>query len=406
MPKLLKVVYTFLLLIILVVIISCEKKDENEQPVVVKVEPTGLPQIAIDTENSTPITSKINYVNAKIVVEGGTTFPSFSGNGQIRGRGNTTWQYPKKPYRFKLDKESSILGLSTEKDWVLLANYLDGTHMLNAVAMKIGQLLEMPFTNHIIPVDVTLNGKYQGCYMLTEQIEVKTNRVNVGKDGVSLLLDTNYDDEWKFRSAKYNLPVMIKYPELTNQAQISSIKAQFEELESLVARSDFPNNNYLDYFDADAMANYFIAYLLTCNEEINHPKSTYLYKTQTGKFTMGPIWDFDWAFSYEESRIHFKNPNRPLFWNRSSIGTNFFSRIISDPKIKEKIKQKWAVFKENKFPEISIFIDDYSSKIAKARKKDYELWRQGNTDFPGDVTNLKQWFTNRSLYVNDYIKSL
>lgn len=391
---------------ILVVIISCEKKSENEQPVVVKVEPTGLPQIMIDTEAGTPITSKTSYVTARISIDGGSNFANFSGKGQIRGRGNTTWLYPKKPYRIKLDSETSLLGLAAEKDWVLLANYLDGSHMLNAVAMKIGQLLEMPFTNHIIPVEVALNGKYQGCYMLTEQIEVKTNRVNIGKDGLLLLLDTNYDDEWKFRSSAFNLPVMIKNPELTNQSQVLPIKSQFEQLEALIARSDFPNNNYLDYFDADAMANYFIVYLLTCNEEINHPKSTYIYKSPTGKFTMGPIWDFDWAFSYEESRIHFKNPNRPLFWNGSALGTKFFSRIISDPKIKERIKQKWMLFKENKFPELSIFVDEYSTKIAKARKKDYELWKRGNLDFSLEVTSLKQWLNNRSTYMNEYIKSL
>lgn len=84
----------------------------------------------------------------------------YEGTTQIRGRGNSTWEMPKKPYRLKLDKKSVILGLGEERDWILLANYIDPTLMLNAVAFKIGQLLELPFTNHAIPVDLYLNGEY------------------------------------------------------------------------------------------------------------------------------------------------------------------------------------------------------------------------------------------------------
>lgn len=53
---------------------------------------------------------------------------------------------PKKPYRLKLDKKTSILGLPEAKNRVLLANFQDYTLMTNAVAMKIGQLLGLPFT--------------------------------------------------------------------------------------------------------------------------------------------------------------------------------------------------------------------------------------------------------------------
>ena len=61
-------------------------------------------------------------------------------------------------------------------------NHLDPTLMLNSVAFKIGRLLELPFTNHAIPVDVVLNGIYKGSYLLTEQIEVKENRVDLDEN--------------------------------------------------------------------------------------------------------------------------------------------------------------------------------------------------------------------------------
>ena len=403
--------FLILLGICILSFMQCRKKDSVvENPPIETTKPTfntdSIPQIDIVTSSGAPINSNQTYVPATISINGKKIYPDFKGTAQIRGRGNTTWTLPKKPYRFKLDIKASLFGLAAEKDWVLLANYLDGMHILNAVAMKTGKLLDMPFTNNIIPVELTLNGQYQGFYMFTEQIEVKTNRVNVGDDGILLDLDKNYDETWKFKSAAFQLPVMVKYPELIDQKEIIPIKTQFEQLESLIADATFPNNNYLDYFDGEAYANYLIAYMLTDNEEINHPKSTYIYKTNTGKYTMGPIWDFDWAFAYEGSLSHFISSNRPLFWSSPSEGTRFFSKILTDPKIKTLVKQKWAAFKTNKFKELLTFVDEYSTLIEGARNKDYQKWKRGRSNFKNDVTTLKSWLENRVSYMDGFMGKL
>ena len=366
----------------------------------------NLPQVNIVTNGGAAITSKDIYVKADISINGQGIYSDFTGTAQIRGRGNTTWSYPKKPYKIKLDNKASLLGLAAEKDWILLANYLDGIHILNAVALKIGRLLNMPFTNNVVPVEVSLNGQYQGIYMLTEQIEVKTNRVNIGDDGTLLQMDSNFDDPWKFRSAGYQLPVMVMHPELTTSTQVTPIKTEFEKLEALVAQSDFPNNNYLDYIDSESVTNYLIAYMLTDNEEINHPKSTYIYKTKTGKWTMGPIWDFDWAFGYEGTQIHFNRADRPLFWSSSSVGTRFFSKMMTDPRIKALLKQKWTDFKNNKFNELYTYIDDYAFTIEGARNRDYQKWKRGSGNFKNDISNLKNWLQNRVNYMNSFIGGL
>ena len=36
----------------------------------------------------------------------------------IKGRGNSTWRNPKKPYKIKLDEEADIFGLGANKHWV------------------------------------------------------------------------------------------------------------------------------------------------------------------------------------------------------------------------------------------------------------------------------------------------
>ncbi|AEE53573.1 CotH kinase family protein [Haliscomenobacter hydrossis] len=394
-------------LVLLISFSGCKKKADE---LVVTPDPpkdkTFLPRLDIATTGNVQINSTDTYVTATISIDGLGVFDNYKGSAQIRGRGNSTWNFPKKPYKFKLDQNAGLLGMAAEKDWVLLANYLDGTHMLNAVAMKTGQLLSMPFTNHIEPVEVYLNGQYQGLYMLTEQIEVKKNRVNVGDNGVLVQLEQYYDEEWKFRSAGYRLPVMVMHPELTNAEELVPIKAQFEQMEATVARSDFPNNNFLDFIDAESVANYFLVNMLTDNRELNHPKSTFLHKTKTGKWTMGPIWDFDWAYSYEKTQRHFSNFDQPMLWSPPSDGTRFFSRLMAAPAVKAAMKQKWADFKTQKLPELLAYVDNYAVIIEDARARDYQKWKRGNLDFKNDVVTLKLWLQNRAGYMDGFIKGL
>jgi len=381
---------------------SCTK-DEPITVTVPKVEEdVNLAQINFDTNGGVPIVSKDDYVAGVLTVYGQSEYNDLIIDAEIRGRGNSTWTYPKKPYKIKLSSDASILGIAPEKDWVLLANYIDGTHLLNAVGMKIGQLMEMPFTNTIVPVEVTINNEYLGLYMLTEQVEVKTNRVNVGDDGLLLNLDTNYDEEWQFKSDAYDLPVTIKYPKTMDADKLTAIKSEFELLEALVAHEDFPNNEYLDYIDDVSIAKYLIVYMLTGNEEINHPKSTYIHKTSTGKFTMGPIWDFDWGFAYEGSFQHFSSFDRPLFWPSStSAGTPFFSRLMSDPKIEALIKEHWGVFKADHLSELMHYIDEYAFSTQEAKARDFALWMHDDKE----VGALKRWLEHRVSYMDGFINS-
>jgi hypothetical protein len=402
LPKWVFFTYAF---IFLISFLGCKNKAEEIVPTPpILPQKKNLPQLDIVTTGNAPINSTDDYVAATIAIDGAGVFDDYKGTAQIRGRGNSTWNLPKKPYKFKLDEKGGLLDMASEKDWVLLANYLDGTHLLNAVAMQAGQLIGLPFTNHIEPVELSLNGQYQGLYMLTEQIEVKNKRINIGDEGILLQLEQYYDEAWKFRSAAYRLPVMVMHPELNNAADLLPIKMQFEQLEALVARADFPNNNFLDWLDAESVANYFLVYMLTDNRELNHPKSTFLYKTKTGKWTLGPIWDFDWAYAYQGTQRHFSNFDKPLFWSPPSDGTRFFSQLMSAPAVRTLMKQKWAAFKTQKLPELLTFVDTYAARIETARARDYQKWKRGNTDFKSDVLTLKSWLQNRAGFMDGVMK--
>ena len=142
-----------------------------------------LPVVYINTEGGQAITSKEKYIDAEMVVQGNETYNSkttklYSGATEIRGRGNSTWGQPKKPYRLKLDKKTDLLGMGKSKHWVLLANYLDESLQRNALAYNLSGAMGMEQMSTVF-VDVVLNGDYVGNYQLCENIRVDPTRVDI-----------------------------------------------------------------------------------------------------------------------------------------------------------------------------------------------------------------------------------
>ena len=140
--------------------------SSNNEVFVYKVEVNAskLPVVYINTPDSSPITSKEVWTeNSSITIINSDGSIGYSDNQlQIRGRGNSTWGYPKKPYALKLSSKTSVLGMPKHKRWVLLANWLDRTLMRNDVAFQISRQTGLAWTPRGQFVELVLNGKHLG----------------------------------------------------------------------------------------------------------------------------------------------------------------------------------------------------------------------------------------------------
>lgn len=369
---------------------------------------SAIPELTITTTDPSiaEIPSKDYYLEGTLAVNGRGGYEDYTGKTEVKGRGNSTWGYPKKPYRLKLNKKAEICGLGKAKNYVLLANHLDPTLMLNSVAFKIGRLLELPFTNHAIPVDVVLNGIYKGSYLLTEQIEVKENRVDLDENNsVMWELDSYWDDEPKFKSTAFNLPVMVKDPDLTTE-QFEYWKKDFNAFTTQFAKEPLEGNSYVDMIDIESVAKFLITFNLVHNMEINHPKSVFLHKEGNGKYVMGPIWDFDWAYDYEGTSNHFGRYNTPLFSSSmNGVGTAFFQRFLQDSRVKAIYKRTWQDFKNNKLDALLQYVDDYAVMLKPSVERNSELW-ENTRSFDTKVKELKTWLRNRADYIDSEVSKL
>ena len=104
----------------------------------------------------------------------------FDGNlKQIKGRGNSTWGFAKKPYNIKLENSSDLLGMGKGKGWCLLANYADRSLLRNRIVYNLAEETGIPFTMDSRNIDLYINGDYMGSYLITEKIEIGKTRVNI-----------------------------------------------------------------------------------------------------------------------------------------------------------------------------------------------------------------------------------
>ncbi|MCR6640410.1 MAG: CotH kinase family protein [Sporocytophaga sp.] len=298
---------------------------------------TGLPLVYVNTDNIAPINSKDIYVNGQIIIYPNNESPKFSATMQIKGRGNSTWTMPKKPYKVKLANKASILGMPEDKEWVLLANYADKSLIRTSIALGLGQKARFAYTPNMQHVDLILNGIYQGTYLIGEQIKVSKGRVNIKElddadndeqsisGGYLLEIDARLDETYWFRTSK-DLPVTIKSPEDITPQQLEYISNYFKTTEDALYSSDFhTENGYIKYINPETFIDFYWINELFKNNDAQFYSSVYLYKDRNSKLNVGPLWDFD----ISAGNINYNGCDYPIgWWIRDS---KWIDRLFEDP---------------------------------------------------------------------------
>ena len=382
----------------------------------ISISNTGLPTVVINTPNEATIPPKTEdwLPGAKMIIYNADGSIDFDGETNIRGRGNTTWSYPKKPYALKLNSKSKILGMPKHKRWVLLANWMDRTMMRNHIAFKTSMATGLDWTPRGEFVEVILNGKHIGNYYLCEQIKIDSNRVNINEmestdiegdaitGGYLMELDTYFDEVNKFKSAIKQLPYMFKEPDedVLNTQQLTFMSSYIDKMESVLYDDvDFSSRKYTEYLDVDSFIDWWLTYELTGNWEPNHPKSCYMHKDKLGKLKAGPVWDFDfYTFVGGDS-----------FMISSAL---YYDRLFQDPQFKSRAKERWNLFKNN-FMTIPSYIASEAARLAASAELNIALWpldgestnQDEHLSFKDATEKMKNWYLHRIEWMDSQIST-
>jgi len=378
----------------------------------------NLPVLRITTDNSAPIVSKEDYIAAQMTLE--SNVPGAApviGGLQIRGRGNSTWGMPKKPYRLKLTDKQPLLGMPASKDWVLLANYSDKTLMRNSLAMDLGTKIGMTWTPRTAFVEVYLNGRYDGLYLLSENIKIAKDRVNIDQlaegdvaadkitGGYLLEVDFRQDGHTMF-SAIDQLPIVFQDPEAPAQAQEDYIKQYIDGFEAVLYSGDFANpvTGYAAYIDVDSFVRWFIVNEIFRNVDAQMWSSCWMYKPRGGKLHMGPLWDFDIA----AGNIDYNNAYETAgWWIRDAP---WISRLFEDPAFAARAREVWNEIKADQLPALFDSIPADAAVLQQAQLNNFQRWPILETyvwpnyripgSFAGEVDYLDSWLGARIAWMD------
>lgn len=192
----------------------------------------GTNNWATDYNRNYKLSHEITYETATVSVSNGEENTALTDVAAgVKVRGNYTLDYVQKGIRIKFDKKQSMLGLNGNekyKSWVLLADYKDNTNTQNFVTDFMGNNMlraDGLYCTDSRHVNVYLNNQYWGVYLLAEQQQEGSTRMNVpkvestdvGTDiGYICELDYYYDQEDLALGGDYTFTMDYEGNSLTN----------------------------------------------------------------------------------------------------------------------------------------------------------------------------------------------
>jgi hypothetical protein len=365
----------------------------------------------------------------------------YNGKIGIEYRGNYSLSLPQKPFAFEtwnatgLPVDTSILGMPSENDWLLLANYNDKSFARNVLPFHLFDSLGNYATRTRL-VDVVLDGQYQGIYLLCEKIKRDKNRVDVSRldtidvAGTELtggyMLKIDYWDNtnsWESNFSPIGFPgvdvhFVHVYPDLVEMQpeQIDYIRDYMNNFETALYSPNFtdPNLGYRAFIGVNSFIDYFIINEVARNGD-GYKKSRYFYKDKNKpdgtvrKLKAGPVWDFDWAekdmWDGSEDGSGFMYPN----CDQDVNAPGWYIRLLEDTLFANEVRCKYDDYRRSILSEeyIHTKIDSVANLVNESQAWHYKIWghmgvQTGTPEigtpsqtYAEEVQKLKDWYTRR-----------
>ncbi len=358
----------------------------------------SLPVLFINTEDYQDIVSKEDYLNAVWWLDA-TGIDGYESIGspnqpqkmQIKGRGNATWtNLDKKPFRLKLEKKQAMLGMPSNRHWVLLA-YADAWmgKMNDALPFEIGRRMGMAWNPRQEPIEVVLNGQYIGLYFLTEKIRVDKERVNITEQKDNETDSAKITGGWLLEIDNYIEPDNITFtegngepfwvtpqtPEVLSDLQRDYITSFLLRADSAIYIGNKVSTEWERYIDIDSLAIYYLVQEVVDNPEA-FSGSCFMYKERGNdtKLIFGPMWDCGSSFTRYNKNYPF---NEFIYENQPSYcRCRWIREIAKFPHFQFRVRHYWKRFYEEVYPEMEAYMDAFAARIETAGNYDFIRWPQ------------------------------
>lgn len=336
---------------------------------------------------------------------------------RISGRGNSTWEYDKKPYAIKLSEKYPLCGLDKSDRWRLLALWREGSKLDNKIAMDLAEEMGLAYSAQGTWVDLYLNGEYAGNYLLAESVSVGEGRVNITnlekenkqynksidsaatyeeEDNKGYLIENgsnitggyliekdhpkHYEEEASgFETSAGNL-FTINAPQHASKAQVEYIQDYVESIDRMVQNGQ---PEVWEYLDVSSFAKRFLIDEVSLNTDTGLT-SMYFYKERDDDMLYsGPAWDYDNSFGEcntdDERGYDYEYSVVEICGNNPNV-LNWYAKLYEMPQMQRCVAEEYEALLPYFEELLDHGIDDYARTIEDSVKMDRTLWSTVNTE--------------------------
>ena len=399
------------------------KKSEQNEDKLYQI--TNIPLIVVNTEGKINYNKKTEKTPCTIIIINNGKI-STKQTGTINIRGNSSKSLDKKPFRINFDKEENILDMKSKaKNWVLLANHMDKSLIRNLIAFKISSLLGQKYSPECKPINLIVDGSFEGNYIICDKIEKLEGRVELDSmnqacneypeitGGYLMEIDSRANDKPYHFTSKKGVKVTINYPD-TNKIQTKYIKNWFDDIEENIY-----NNQNIDKIDLESFSQYFI--LEEFCADIDSVFSSFYFTKQRNddKMYFGPAWDFDLSLDNDVRLYPTNSKKKWIFTYGGSSGTfrKFISKLMSCEDTLKAVQQKWRDIIMNSFTKEKVlnFIEEQIQYLDESIKLNFKRWKilnkilrweaKARGSYEKEIKHLKEFIEERFMVFGNMILS-
>lgn len=427
--------------------LTVQTENGNEYTVALDIQTlrTGLPSVALTVEDFSEINSKNYYFTSTFYVGGGdpvicdyATETTTLVEAEAKGRGNTSWGFPKKGFTIKLTDKKNLLGLGKSRNWTLISSYQDKSLMRNEIAAYLSELLGLP-TMSTRSVDLWLNGSYWGTYLLIEKIEFENERLDYpDHDEVEDPTDAGLLLEWDGHVGEVSSEQKATWVQVSDYTYYDPIaNTNFIRLDSsyIVIHKPNPDNIVFEqieraeeivmqvhaalkahdyskleqYLDLESFAAWYLVEDIMKNMDAQLHSSCYMHVGGDGILHMGPVWDFDMSLGNanygginDPSGSYISNKR----WFKYLFETEEFCQLVND----------MLVAHQEELDAVTDYIDSYAAMLERSQTFNFERWDildiqvgfnptnvvEANT-YEAQIELMKGFYTERLAVVREMI---
>ena len=371
-----------------------------------------VPQIRVTTKDGVGNTLEKSdgYVDASIEItdmDGSKIQSPIS----FKVRGNSTSMTMKKPFTFKFPNKTDVFGFGKAKRWVLLANAYDVTFIRNYFTFDWAKRMGIEYTSEQRIVELWVDGKFKGCYTLTEP-------VCEGKTRVDINIEENRDFLVEIERARVDEGVVyfiskgfrfsVQEPDPPSEQEVCYIQSTMERIIGIM--SDGDREAIEQAVDVESFVKLYVLNEYVKDADFDLSSVFFYYKD--GKLYAGPPWDYDLTMGNTRASVADSYSPENIFAQNKNI-IKFLCKYDWFLEQAREVYKEYYAFLEDSYSDggyFDSFYAQYEPVISRNfNEAGWVIWHKLITvhdrPFPTYAENLdylKNWCKTRNEWLYNY----